>query len=101
MKNDYIAKQKYAEEQKRLDAIKKTTFLIQLKEVMDTEEGKELLKYLLHNMYLFREIFTGNSRTYLLEGKRQVGLLLWRKMKEADPELALKIMKDLGEEDAK
>lgn len=101
MKNDYIVKQKYAEEQKRLDAIKKNTFLIQLKEVMDTDSGKELLKYLLHNMYLFREIFTGNSRTYLLEGKRQMGLLLWRKMKEADSDMALEIMKELGEEDAK
>jgi hypothetical protein len=46
------------------------------KRVFGTEEGERIFWYLLDKCEMFTDVFTGNSRTFYLEGKRAVGLEL-------------------------
>jgi len=54
--------------------------------VMRTEAGKVLIWELLDLCDIHSDIFTGNSQTFYLEGKRSVGLQILQLLEEADPE---------------
>jgi len=45
-----------------------------VREVMKTKSGKEFVWWILDESNIYGNIFTGNSHTYFLEGKRALGL---------------------------
>ncbi len=73
----------HAERQKRrvLDEREKRVrdaLILAAREVLKTENGKRLLCWLLGQTGVFTPCFTGNSATFFLEGKRAVGLEIYR-----------------------
>lgn len=60
--------------------------LSDLKKVLAMPEGRRLLWRLLSEAGVFRTTFTGNSQTFLNEGRRQIGLLILSEIMQAKPE---------------
>lgn len=47
-----------------------------MKAILATDSGKRFIRRLLRFCGVFQTSFTGNSRTFFLEGQRNVGLML-------------------------
>lgn len=62
------------------------------KTVFGTPEGKRFFWYLLVRCHFINSTFTGNSKTYLLEGERNVALHLIELAGRASPGLLAEIM---------
>jgi len=56
-----------------------------LRFVMSSESGRRFLWELLGDTGLYRTTFTGNSETFLNEGKRQIGLMLLAQITSVAP----------------
>lgn len=54
------------------------------REVLGSENGRRLLFWLLNRTGVFASSFTGNSSTFFLEGKRSIGIELYRLLLSAD-----------------
>ncbi len=56
-----------------------------LKHILSLPQGKRfLLRYLYGVCGILKPVYTGNSETYFLDGKRAVGLILIEEIKEVD-----------------
>lgn len=56
-----------------------------LKHILSLPEGKRfILRYLCGVCGILKPVYTGNSETYFLDGKRAVGLTLLEEIKEVD-----------------
>jgi len=55
-----------------------------VREVLKTGAGKELIWNILAMCNLYGDNFTGNSQTFYLEGKRAVGLHILQLLEDAD-----------------
>lgn len=55
--------------------------------VMDTEEGKTLMWWLLEQTHYFQGSMTGNSWTFFREGERNIGSKLLEKMFTVRPQV--------------
>jgi len=66
------------------------------KEVFSNVSGKRVYKHLLERCHIFRTTFTGNSRSYFLEGERNIGLYLLAMMNWANEE-GLEIIKEIDD----
>lgn len=55
------------------------------KEMLETASGRRFLFWLLNRTGVFASSFTGNSSTFFLEGKRSIGIELYRLLLSADP----------------
>jgi hypothetical protein len=60
--------------------------------LLRSEDGQEFLFWLINLTGIFAPAFTGNSATFFLEGKRSVGLEVYRLLMEADPLALQKIV---------
>lgn len=63
------------------DAAKKAenelnTLLEDFRRTFETPNGRRVYKHLLEHCHVFSTTFTGNSKTFFLEGERAVGLYL-------------------------
>jgi len=68
--------------------------MIALRNVMSTSAGRKVVYALLDDCNLFGSSFTGNSQTFYLEGRRDVGLTLLGWLEEADPTMYPKLLMD-------
>lgn len=87
-------------EQKRRQATEKEKLKRdQLREdmafVLSTTQGQRVLSNILEHCRATQSNFTGNSRTFALEGKREVGLSLMKWMAEAAPDASRKLIGEL------
>lgn len=57
-----------------------------VREVMDLPAGRRLVWRVLGEARIFRSCFTGNSKTFFLEGKRDIGLFILREIMDICPE---------------
>lgn len=62
------------------------------RQAFNTPAGKRMFWHLLLRCHFLTSIFTGNSKTYLLEGERQVALYLIELAGRASPGLLAEIM---------
>lgn len=62
-----------------------------LRAVMSSVEGRRFIWRFLSSTNLFQQSFTGNSETYFREGKRAIGLMLFRDLHESCHSLYLKM----------
>ena len=53
--------------------------------MLKSDDGKRILCAVLDQTGIFTSSFTGNSATFFLEGKRAVGLYIYRLLMTADP----------------
>lgn len=72
-----------------------------LRHIVSLPEGKRfILRYLFGVCGVLKPVYTGNSETYFLDGKRAVGLILIEEIKEAEPrsfiEMISKNMEAIG-----
>lgn len=74
-----------AQKQKRLSDEERKAVLLACREILKTGPGKSFVYYLINQTGVFACTFTGNSGTFYLEGRRSVGLDLYRLFMEADP----------------
>ena len=56
-----------------------------LREVLKTGPGKNVIWNVLAKCGIYQDSFTGNSQSYYLEGKRAVGLEILADMEDVDP----------------
>ena len=61
--------------------------LSDLRDVMKTSQGKNVLWHVLSLCNIYSDVFTGNSQTFHLEGKRAIGLQILKLMEDADPSM--------------
>ena len=76
------AKQRKASESEER---RRARLTLAVREVLKTDNGKRFLFWLINQTGVFAPCFTGNSSTFYLEGKRSVGLDVYRLLLEADP----------------
>lgn len=70
-------------EQKQKQALARRQQLEDLRGVMSTSEGRRFMWRLLGETNLFALSYTGNAETYFREGRRSVGLNLFKDLHEA------------------
>lgn len=63
-----------------------------VRRLLHTPEGFRFFRRLISKTMLFQTTFTGNSTSYLYEGKRAVGLEIWFDIVESSPDLVAKIL---------
>lgn len=86
---------------KQRELIENAAFEKGVKAVMATKESRRYMLTLLKECNVFGSVFTGNSRTFFLEGKREVGLKVYKEIKEVckdEFELMVKEGKESGVE---
>lgn len=59
--------------------------VLNLKEVLSTSAGRNVLWHILDNAGIYASSFTGNSQTFFNEGRRNLGLYILSLMEDADP----------------
>ena len=65
-----------------------------MKFILQTVQGRRFIWRYLGLCGVFKSSFTGNSETFLNEGKRLVGLTLLNDINEADPDSYTRMMKE-------
>ena len=81
--HEEAAKQRALSDKERRD---RDALILAARETLKTHNGKRLLCWLIEQTGVFAPCFTGNSSTFFLEGKRAVGLELYRLLMTARPE---------------
>ena len=84
---------------KQREQIDKISFEKGVQAVMGTKEARRYMLNLLNECNIFGSVFTGNSRTFFLEGKREVGLKVYKEIQEVckdEFELMVKEGKEAG-----
>jgi len=91
--NDEVTAQSEAEERKEYFKL-----LDALRNVVNTEDGKNVIWHILSQCGIYDGNFTGDAMTGFLLGKRDIGLMLIGLMHDADPamyaNLQLRTLKD-------
>jgi len=90
MKWDSEVFEQEAGEAQELDEAQKRDKIIfyeDVKKTFSTPHGKRVARVLLNNCHIFNPVMTGNSKTFFLDGERNIGLKLLAWLKEADPKL--------------
>lgn len=71
---------------KKTDEDKKYDLLLaNVRAVLATTQGKELLWEIMSMCGIYNNTFTGNSSTFFAEGKRAIGLEILGLLSDADP----------------
>lgn len=65
-----------------------------VRELLKTSFGKAVLWAILEEAGLYTPTFTGNSQTYYLEGKRDMGLFVLEMIQDADPTAYARLLLD-------
>ena len=66
--------------------------------LLNLEQGRDFLFHLLNQTGVFAPTFTGNSTMYWLEGRRAVGLEIYKLILRADPDSGLQKLINHGRE---
>lgn len=85
---------KRAEEADKLAALQLDA---DMKKVLDSRAGRNVLWWLLSQTNIYGSAFTGNSTTFFNEGKREVGLRLLARITEADVTAYPKMMMEFSQ----
>lgn len=65
-----------------------------VREVMKTRQGQEVMWEILGFCGLYDDKFTGDSNTFYLEGKRAIGLQILDMLEMADPTIYARLLLD-------
>ena len=65
-----------------------------LKDVLDTEQGRRVFWRILEKTHPFESSFTGDNRINFLEGERNIGLWLLNEIMEADTVAYIEMLND-------
>lgn len=79
------ADENQVEERKRKELKGRELELEDMRKLLSMPEGRRLIWRYLDRCGVFRTSFDGSSRTYFMEGMRNVGLMLLTDLNEADP----------------
>lgn len=93
-----------ANEQQVKEADKKAKFLAKVhlddvRKVLETQSGRDYLWRIMVYAGTFECDFAGNNTQYFIEGKREMGLKIWKDVMEADPQLFVSMWKKSKSED--
>ena len=72
--------------------LKREDQLSALRDILETDGGKEFFRRLLARCKLYETSFTGNSQTFFNEGKREIGLWVLSEIVAADPKAYANMM---------
>ena len=81
-----------AKKKKSKDQVEYEILLENVKAVMSTHQGREVIWYILDLCPIYSSAFTGNSQTFYLEGQRDIGLDILKLLEDADPTLYPKLI---------
>ena len=85
-------------EQREKNKLAELQLLTDVKALLNTPEGMRFFKWLLDKAYLFKTTFTGNSRTYFLEGHRNLGIMVFNLLMKAAPQKLIELAEPKKEE---
>lgn len=77
------------------DKLKRDQLREDMAHLLSMPQGRRVMANILEHCRVTQSNFTGNSRTFALEGKREFGLSLMRWMSEADREASVKLIGEL------
>lgn len=80
--------------QNKLDKQELQQLKSDIKETFDKPAGIRVLNRLMSICQIYNDTFTGNSRTFFLEGKRSVGLEVLEMIMETDVEIYIKMLRE-------
>lgn len=69
-----------------------------VRELLKLRQGRDVLWHVLSFCQLYTDIFSGNSSTFYLEGKRAVGLEILQMLEDADPTAYARLLLDKQKE---
>lgn len=86
---DEIDENKEKEKQRNLARLKE---LEDIRKIISTDAGLRFFKRLVRDGHIFHTTFTGNSKTYFLEGERNMALKYFADITEAAPEKIIELV---------
>lgn len=78
---------------------KESILELNVREVIGTKAGKDVLWNILSMCNLYGDNFTGNSQTFYLEGKRSIGLEILQMLEDADPTVYARMLLERQDKD--
>lgn len=90
--------QEIEEQQEKLD-LQREKELNDLRFVLKTAQGRRVFKRILDKGGIFRNSFTGNSKTFFLEGRRDLAQFLLAEGLEAAPQEMLSVLINMQEKE--
>lgn len=88
------ADKKQVNDAKNKEKLSRDKELDDIRQVLSTPSGRRFYWGLLGFCGVFESSFTGNSQTFFLEGKRQVGLKMLADLNEAQPDAYVTMMNE-------
>lgn len=64
------------------ELLKKSLLKKSVQSVMETKDSRRYILTVLKECNVFGSVFTGNSRTFFLEGRRDIGLKMYKEIQE-------------------
>jgi hypothetical protein len=58
------------------DELEHKQLLLDVQRTFDSQHGRRVFRHLMERCHVFHTTFTGNSKTFFLEGERNIGLYL-------------------------
>jgi len=86
------------EERDRRKRIERKQYIEDFTVILETHEGFRLFKDFFKKAGIFNKTFTGNSRGYYLDGRREFALEFVEDAQEASYDTFMKIWKEIKEE---
>lgn len=92
--SDVLNYKQQAKQQDKIDKLETIQLKSDIKSVFDNPAGRRVLNRLLSICEIYNDTFTGNSRTFFLEGKRSVGLEILDMVMETDVEIYIQTLRE-------
>lgn len=92
--------QEIEKQQEKLD-LEREKELNDLRFILKTPQGRRVFKRFLNQARIFQSTFTGNSRTFFLEGRRDLGLFILAEGVSASPTEMASVLIDMQEKEKK
>lgn len=92
--SDVLNYKQHLKSQDKLDRQELQQIKSDVRTVFDNPAGRRILDKILAMCEIYNDTFTGNSRTFFLEGKRSVGLEILEMIMETDVEIYIKTLRE-------
>jgi len=83
-----------AKKKKTKEELEYHVLLENVRALLKSRAGKDVIWNILTFCDLYGDLFTGNSQTFYLEGKRSVGLYVLQLLEDADPTAYARLLLD-------
>lgn len=87
-----MTEERQEQERREKEKLERKQQLNDIRRIIQTPEGMRFFRRLLESGKMFTSSFTGNSTTYLNEGRRSIALEFWADIVESSPDYMMALL---------